>query len=332
MSEKARIRRGTPARSSSGTARRRPPTVTQQRRPVTVQRGKVMGPVRKLVRMPVPMATVKLWAGRAAWIVAAGAVVALALFLRLPQMAGVAMGEGVGAMGLSVRNIQIDGIQHMDRLTVASILGDQQTVAMPLLDLQAIRKQLLTQPWVEDARVSRRLPDTLLVDIVERKPVAIWQFHQKLNLIDKDGRVLAPVDINAMPDLPLLVGPDANTREAALAQLMEVAPQLKPMIAGASWVGGRRWDLRFQSGETLALPEGDGEAKAALAKFQRMDQAARLLGQGFVHFDMRVPDRLYVRVSKDPGSSVTNLTSKLDGAATAVPATKTPAPATPADT
>ena len=76
------------------------------------------------------------------------------------------------------------------------------------------------------------------------------------------------------------------------------APALKPMLAGATWVGGRRWDLRFQSGETLALPEGEGPAGKALTRFARMDGVERLLGRGFVRFDMRDPTRFVVRVAK----------------------------------
>ena len=40
--------------------------------------------------------------------------------------------------------------------------------AMPLVDLDAVREKLLRYGWIADAHVSRRLPDTLLVDIVER--------------------------------------------------------------------------------------------------------------------------------------------------------------------
>jgi cell division protein FtsQ len=235
-------------------------------------------------------------------------------------------------MCLAVKRVEISGIKHMDRLPVYAVALDQQTTAMPLLDLEGIRQKLLTFGWVADARVSRRLPDTLLVDIVERQPVAIWQYRQKLNLIDKDGRVLAPVDLSAMPDLPVLIGPDANMREGDLAALLEAAPPLKPMIAGASWIGGRRWDVRFQSGETLALPEGEALAKAALAKFQRMDQAARLLGQGCVRFDMRVPGKFFVRVSKEPGSAVGAPQPKPQAGASAAPTpTHPPAAHPPAD-
>jgi cell division protein FtsQ len=150
--------------------------------------------------------------------------------------------------------------------------------------------------WVKDARVSRRLPDTLVVDIVERDPVAVWQHEGQLALIDVNGAVLQPVALSSMPDLPLVVGPNANLQTASLGKLMESAPALKPMLAGATWVGNRRWDLRFQSGETLSLPEGEKTSSAALVNFARMDGVNHLLGRGILRFDMRDPDRFVLRL------------------------------------
>lgn len=238
-------------------------------------------------------------------ILAAG-VVAGVIAMQLPQMIGTEIGEAIGRMGFEVRNVEVQGRAQMDRKAVIDIAMDQSSRAMPLVDLEATRQRLQQLGWVSDARVSRRLPDTLVVDIIERRPTAIWQYRQKLALIDQNGVVIAPVDVRSMPDLPLVIGPGANQQATALATLIEKAPSLKPMMAGASWVGGRRWDLRFQSGETLALPEGDQAAADALADFAKRDATYRLLGQGFVRFDMRVPGRIVVRVSKEPGRSITD--------------------------
>ena len=98
--------------------------------------------------------------------------------------------------------------------------------------------------------------------------------------------------------------PAANLHASELGRLTATVPQLKPMMAGASWIGGRRWDIRFQSGELLALPEGEEAAAKALAHFAKIDQNTQLLGRGFVRFDMRVPGKFIVRVSREPGSSV----------------------------
>ena len=170
-----------------------------------------------------------------------------------------------------------------------------------LVNVAAIRARLLRFGWVKDARVSRRLPDTIVIDIVERTPAALWQSKGRLALIDAEGVVLDRVAIDKMPDLPLVIGADANRQAVALGRLMEAVPSLKPQLASASWVGGRRWDLNFQSGETLALPESEAAARVALTKFARLDKSNGLLGRGVVRFDLRVPGKMIVRLPRAPG-------------------------------
>jgi cell division protein FtsQ len=85
---------------------------------------------------------------------------------------------------------------------------------------------------------------------------------------------------------------------------MAAVPTLRPQLASASWVGGRRWDLNVQSGETIALPEGEETAKAALVKFARLDKESGLLGRGIVRFDLRVPDKMIVRLPRAPGEPI----------------------------
>ena len=245
---------------------------------------------------------------RVSWWILIGMIIAVAIAvaaaLQLPQKGGTAIGEAVGNAGFAVKRVEIKGLKRMERLPVYAVALDQDSMAMPLVDLDYTRERLLRFGWVKEARVSRRLPDTLVVDIVERQPAAIWQHNRRLTLIDADGVVLEEVKLEAMPDLPLVIGPAANRHAAELNRLVEAAPSLKPMMAGATWVGQRRWDIRFQSGEVLALPEGEEAAKKALVHFARMDQAAQLLGRGLVRFDMRIPGKFIVRVSREPGSAV----------------------------
>lgn len=299
MTERARIRRGTQPRYQRG------PTVARRGAQAANARArKATGKALATIPMQ-PDALRRLGRRLFAATMAALLIVGL-LVLKVPQMIGTQIGELVGVMGFQVKRVEIQGIHHMDRLPVYSVALDQKSTAMPLVDLGEIRNKLMQFGWVQDARVSRRLPDTLLVDIVEREPAAIWQYQGKLNLIDKTGVILQPVDPQAMPDLPIVVGPDANMQATELTQLLDAAPRLKAMFVGATWVGDRRWDVRFNTGETLALPEGDQQARDAYAKFDRMDQAAALLGKGFVHFDMRIPGKFVVRVSAEPGHEISD--------------------------
>lgn len=223
----------------------------------------------------------------------------------VPQTIGMTAAHTIGAMGFRVRNIQPIGNRHVDVNAVYRLAENERGQDMPLVDLNRMRQDLLGLPWVEDARVSRRLPDTLVIDIVEKKPAGIWQYQQRLQLIDAQGDPIAPLDSSVVPDqLPLVIGPDANRHATAFQALIATQPVLEPLIEGATWVGGRRWDLLFSSGETLSLPEGEGEAKGALAMFARQDATAHLLGRGIVRFDMRDPTRIVAKMSQEPGYKV----------------------------
>jgi cell division protein FtsQ len=276
---------------------------------------RVTVPKKLAKRLPVDQAR----ANKVAGLVFGGFMLAIALVvlvaLDIPAKAERAAGALVGRAGFTVSGYQIVGINHMDRGLVDEVVTDElhratdeaQSAKAPqaLVDVSAIRRRLLQFGWVKDARVSRRLPDTLVIDIVERRPAALWQNEGQLALIDGEGVVLDRVPIDKMPDLPLLIGPGANAQEEQLSRLMAAVPSLRPQLASATWVGGRRWDLNFQSGETVALPEGENGAKAALTKFARVDRQSGLLGHGILRFDLRLPGKMIVRLPRAPGEPIT---------------------------
>ncbi|MEK6540543.1 MAG: cell division protein FtsQ/DivIB [Pseudomonadota bacterium] len=205
----------------------------------------------------------------------------------------------VGRAGFTVRRVEVVGANRIDRLRVYDIALNHKDRSMAALDLDAVRAELLQYGWVADARVSRRLPDTLVIDLVERSPVAVWQNRSAYMLIDNNGRLLPGVDAATMPGLPILVGQNAPAQMRHLQALLDAAPALRPQISGASWIGNRRWDLHFKTGETLALPDDADRAKAAFVEFARMDGVNRLLGRGIQRFDMRIADRFVLRPGRE---------------------------------
>jgi len=255
-------------------------------------------------KLPVEQAQANRLAGWAFGLFALAIVGVALVALDVPAKLGQAAGEAVGDAGFRVKSVDVQGIKRMDPRPVYEIALDQKTTAMPLVDVADIRKRLLEFGWVKDARVSRRFSDTLVIDIVERKPAALWQDEDRLTLIDAEGVVLDRVPVAQMPDLPLLIGKGANAQTVPLERLLDKAPSLKPQLVSATWVGQRRWDLSFQSGETVALPEGEAAATSALVRFAKMDQSAGLLGRGILRFDLRIPGKMTVRLPRDPGDPI----------------------------
>lgn len=271
-----------------------------QRRP-TVRRTapkKSLGD-RLLAAMPVSEAAVRRAVTWSILGIGGAVVLGTASWLGVPAAIGTALADTTGQIGLRVEQVDITGIKRMNRETVYAVALEEQPKAMLRVDLELIRQRLLAYGWIADAYVSRRLPDRLLIHIVEREPAAIWQNGGALTLIDAKGVPLEPVEPSRMPNLPLVIGPGADRQEAAYQRLLAAAPALKPRIKAATWVGNRRWDITFDTGETLALPQD--HAAAALVKFAELDGARSLLGKGWLRFDMRDPAKL---VARKPGADM----------------------------
>ena len=220
----------------------------------------------------------------------------IATMAGLPGLATTQFATAAAESGFAVHRVDVRGVNHLNELKVYEKVLGEKDQAMTLVDIARLRQDLLGLSWVEDARVSRQLPDTLVVDIVERKPHAVLRKPDKLMLIDATGHELEAVTSARAKGKLIVSGPGAGQQVEALSALLEAAPALKPQVAEAEWVGNRRWNLKFGTGQVLALPEGEKSAANALMAFARLDGVNRLLGGRVVAFDMRAPDRIYFRV------------------------------------
>jgi len=216
----------------------------------------------------------------------------------VPAMAQAELARAASANGFKVRAVRVSGTVRMDESEVYARALAQRDRPMPLVDIEQLRAEILTLPWVEDARVSLQLPDTISIDIIERKPHAVLEKPDHLVLIDASGHELSPVTVEAAEGMLRISGPGAARQMRALDALLASAPALalEKRIVAAEWIGNRRWNLTFSTGQVLALPEGRDLAASQLVKFANLDGQNRLIGGKVASFDMRNPPRIYMRV------------------------------------
>ncbi len=231
-----------------------------------------------------------------AWIVASAAGV--------PMLVGQQFSQVAADAGFEVRRVEVRGVKNLNELKVYEKALAERDRAMTQVDLDALRAELLDLSWVKDARVSRQLPDTLVIDIVEREPHAVLRKADRFVLIDETGHELDVVSRKDAAGKLIVSGPGAGQQVVGLAHLLEAAPALQTEVQEAEWIGNRRWNLTFKTGQVLALPEGDKEAAGALVTFARLDGTNRLLGGKVAAFDMRARDRIYMRVPEGVGQDI----------------------------
>ena len=232
----------------------------------------------------------------AALVVAAGLVAALFSGGRLQAFGedvNGAVGGVVAGLGLRIEHVHLQGASPQSREAILAAAGAEAGGSILNLDLKAMRGRIERVGWVDDARVIRLLPDTVVIVVKERRPVAVWQHQGKVGLIDADGRPIAGADPGAFSHLPLIVGAGANEAVSDILPLLAARPKLLSHTEALVRVDRRRWDLRLKDGGLVQLPALDVDA--ALIQLDLLDQRARVLALGFAKIDLRDPEMIAVR-------------------------------------
>lgn len=205
--------------------------------------------------------------------------------------------EAMRTAGLAVEEVYVSGRRQTDRDELLAAIGVSLGDPILPLDTETIRDRVEEIGWVRKARIERRLPNTLVVRIAERKAAAIWQQDGEFVLIDAEGVVIGPEDVSSHQNLKVVVGEKAPQKAAHLLSVMEGEPALKARVVAAVWISGRRWNIRLDNGVDIRLPEKDPES--AWQRLARLQRDHDILARAVQTIDLRQPDRLIVRMTRD---------------------------------
>jgi cell division protein FtsQ len=216
------------------------------------------------------------------WKLPAGLALGLALWFGLPRLLR-------GLDFFRVRRVEIAGLQYLDPANVVGALKLSRTASV-FDDPAPLARRVFAMPGVRKAEVSRRLPGTLAVELVEATPVALASRGDGLVLLDARGRVLPFDPLRSAPDLPLAANGNPVVT-GVLARVRESDPDLLARI-GAAWrvgpdvvleVGGRRlWFGAQVSAEDI---------RAVMA----VEQALARTGRSYQELDGRFAGQVIVR-------------------------------------
>jgi cell division protein FtsQ len=240
----------------------------------------------------------------AAWVLCAAFVVGLgAVVVRSADHGGSivtlreSLGGAIAFAGLRITTVQIEGRANTPEPLLRAALGATKGDPILAFSVEQARKRIEQLSWVEQATVERRLPNTVVVVLRERRPFAVWQNKGKFVLIDRAGDVVDNQDVAQFRHLPLVVGEGAEQAAAVLLDAITERPALTGRILAAVRMGERRWNLRMKNGTDIMLPEG--HEAAALDRLLELHQQQTLLDRPLAAIDLRLPDKLVVRPRGD---------------------------------
>lgn len=208
-----------------------------------------------------------------------------------------ARNAAANAAGFRIASVILNGRKQLTQDEILAIGGVNGRSSLFFLDAAAVRDKLKANPWIADANVLKLYPNRLQIDVTERTAFALWQEDGRLSVIADDGAVLENYVSRRFMSLPLVVGKGADSNARDFLALLDRYPQVRSVTKAAIFVGERRWNLRLKDGLDIRLPEID--VGNALAMLSKLDKEDRLFSRDIVAIDMRLSDRLTVRLSED---------------------------------
>ena len=217
---------------------------------------------------------------------------------QLTESARLSLVDLTADLGLTVEEVFVVGRHQTPREELLEALNVQRGAPILDIDIHAARERVLALPWIGQASIERLLPDTLVLHVIERRPLALWQYQGKLAVIDESGEVVVRENVEPFGHLLVVVGEDAPQHTAGLVRMLESQPDLVDRVEVAVRVGGRRWNLRLAGNISVRLPEED--AAAAWQDLAEYQQRYGVLTVEIKMLDLRLPDRVTVRKAPRP--------------------------------
>ena len=210
---------------------------------------------------------------------------------------------GPADYGQASPNIQLNGVRYASRWRILRLFEEDYGRSLYQLPLASRREALRNISWVRNASVVRVWPDRLVVDVMERKPIAFVKLPAdgitRWALIDEDGVILDPPQ-RAPFKLPVLsgvpIGEPAAKRATRVKRMLQLLKELGNRADGVSEIDvGDLDNLRISrpvQGNAVTLLMGDRNFSSRLGNFlEHYPDIHRKMPQATT-FDLRLDDRI----------------------------------------
>jgi cell division protein FtsQ len=210
--------------------------------------------------------------------------------------------------------LEIRGLKNAARAQVTAVFRSDYGRSLYMLPIRERRLQLLGNPWIAEASVTRVWPNQIRVEVKEREPVAWVQIPGPEQvgepaLIDGDGNILRLQQPGEF-QLPVLrgVGLEQNEEERKLrvhrfAKLLHEAGPLAEKISevDASDPGNLKV-MQDESGRVVMLYIGDRQFRRRLEKFRLSYPEIQKRAPESNVFDLRIEGNI-LSVPQDGGKA-----------------------------
>jgi cell division protein FtsQ len=127
-----------------------------------------------------------------------------------------------------VRQVEVKGCQKVGRETLLSLASIEGMPNLFTLRLKDVARRLESHPWIEKVAIRKAFPNKVLIEVKERKPIAIVQMGE-LYYIDENGVIFCRAGDGDGYNYPFLTGlgrqaleKDSEESKQLIAKALEV--------------------------------------------------------------------------------------------------------------
>ena len=198
----------------------------------------------------------------------------------------------IASLGLKLQNVRLVGVSDIASPDIKKAMKFERGQPLALMDLAKVQADIEAVGWVKEASVRRQFPGLLIVSVVERPRLAVWQYQGKNSVIDDQGHVIPEAAASKFPELPYIVGEGANEVAPDIIELMQARPALMQKTYALQRVDTRRWNILLKNGAVIKLPALNQDQ--AMIKLDSLIAQQRVLDQGLAEIDLLDPNSLVV--------------------------------------
>lgn len=234
-------------------------------------------------------------------LVAASGIVAFtytAYYAEKKEMLSYLVQQAAMTADLRLNEIFVRGRDRTPQKALLDILKAERGMPLTAVDIGKAREEMQRLPWVKTVEIERRLPHFLLVNLTERKPIAVWQNQGVYKPIDSDGQIVETT-VRKLNGLPLILGAEAPEKTPEFLGFLAQEPELLRRVKAGIRIGKRRWNVildDLDDGITVRLPESDPASE--WGRLARLNKTQQLLDRDISMVDLRQPDKLVVHVKE----------------------------------
>jgi len=199
--------------------------------------------------------------------------------------------------GYVIKEVEVrseNSYEHCVELSEQALLSKYKDHSTILFSTNDLKEEIVSTDCIDKITVRKIFPSKVELIVSHKIPTAIWQDRKVFYFITTAGEVMKIRNNKNLDRFILVTGSKSPRKVTSLVKFLSEEKEVFSKISSAEWVGDRRWNIKFNNGIKLMLPEDSPEI--SWNKFIKLQQTHKNFKRWkYKIVDFRIANKVYVQ-------------------------------------